>query len=201
MSFLKEIDHSKYKIENIVYKTFICDDCNAKNKEYVITTGDDSPKDLTNFGYVALNIYNNPLIYITTPPMVCLFGIDTKMFNMSLQFTNVSGDNIMSSFFDFIKGVEFSQMKYLNLDEDDQDLYLSQIRYDKAKKYDPNLSVKVPFKYNKFDCDIYNENYSSMNIMNINNFTKMRCDIYIDKIWKYNEKFICKWKCKKIHIL
>jgi hypothetical protein len=200
MVFLKGIDHSKYKIDNITYKTFICKDYNSKEKEYIITTND-SPKDLTNFGYISLSIYDNPLIYITTPPMVCLFGIDKKTFNMSLQFTNVTGDSVMSSFFDFIKGVEFSQMKYLNLNEGDQDIYSSQIRYDKANKYDPNLSVKIPFKYNKFECDIHNENYSSMTIMNINNFTKMSCDIYIDKIWKYNEKFICKWKCKKIHIL
>ena len=26
-------------------------------------------------------------------------------------------------------------------------------------------------------------------------------DIYIDKIWKFNEKFICKWKAKVIYLV
>jgi len=134
--------------------------------------------------------------------MVCLFGLDKQSNNMSLQFKNYKIDNTMKSFFEFIKNIEFLQMQYLDLDEDDSDdLFISQIRWDKENKYDPNLSVKVPFKYNHYDCDIKNENYSSMNITNINNFTKMQCDIYIDNIWKWNDKFICKWKCKKIYIL
>ena len=87
-------------------------------------------------------------------------------------------------------------VKYSN--DDDMDIYASQIRFDKQEKYDPNLSVKIPFKYNKYECDIKNENYSSMNILNINNFTKMQCDIYIDNIWKFNGKFVCKWKVSRI---
>ena len=30
MSFLKNIDHDKYNVENISYKTFICKDCTKK---------------------------------------------------------------------------------------------------------------------------------------------------------------------------
>jgi len=29
----------------------------------------------------------------------------------------------------------------------------------------------------------------------------MECDIYLDKIWKMNDKFYAKWKCKVIHLL
>jgi len=29
----------------------------------------------------------------------------------------------------------------------------------------------------------------------------MNCDIYLDKIWRMNDKFYAKWKCTKIHIL
>ena len=36
------------------------------------------------------------------------------------------------------------------LSEDDSDLFISQIKYDK-KNYDPNLSVKIPFKHNRYD--------------------------------------------------
>jgi len=201
MSFLKKIDNSNYNIDNIVYKTFICKDCSKKKKEYELCMDDKSPKDLKNFGYSSLQYMQNPLVYVTTPPMICLFGVDKNTWNMSLQFKDVKTNNVMKSFYDFIQGIEFKQMQYLNLNEDDADLYNSQIKIDKNNKYDPNLSVKVPFKYNKFECDIHNENYSSMTILNINNFTKMQCDIYIDNIWKYNDQYICKWKCKKINIL
>ena len=60
MSFLKNIDHSRYKIEDIVYKTFICDDCTQKNKEYSLCEDDSCPKDLKNFGYVSLQYLQNP---------------------------------------------------------------------------------------------------------------------------------------------
>ena len=29
---------------------------------------------------------------------------------------------------------------------------------------------------------------------------KLKCDIYIDKIWKFNGKYVCKWKVKNILI-
>ena len=202
MVFLKNIEHTRYDIDNITFKTFICKDCSneEKNKEYELCDGNDCPKDLKNFGYITLNYLQNPLIYVTTPPMVCLFGVNKNNWTMSLQFKNLKVDNTMKSFFDFIQNLEFKVMQSLGLEEDDSDLFVSQIRYDKARKYDPNLSVKIPFKNNRFDCDIKNENYSSMTILNINNFTKMQCDIYIDKIWKWDEKYYCKWKCKKIYI-
>lgn len=204
MSFLKNIEHTRYNLDEIIFKTFICKDCSQenKNKEYELCTNKDCVKDLKNFGYIALNYLQNPIIYITTPPMVCLFGVSKDNWNMSLQFKNLKTDHVMKSFFDFIQEIEFKIMEYLGLDENDSDLFVSQIRYDKKRKYDPNLSVKIPFtRNNKFDCDIKNDNYSSMTILNINNFTNMKCDIYIDKIWKFNEKYYCKWKCKKIYIL
>ena len=198
--FLKNIDHDRYNIDDITYKTFICKDCTKKTKEFELHINDESPKDLLNFGYISLQYLENPFVYVTTPPMVCLFGVDKNTWNMSLQFKDLNTDNVMKSFYEFIQGIEFQQMQYLNLDEDDADLYNSQIRRDKDNKYEPNLSVKIPFKNNKFECDVHNENYASCTVLNINRFTKMKCDIYIDKIWKFNEKYICKWKCKKIYI-
>jgi hypothetical protein len=29
----------------------------------------------------------------------------------------------------------------------------------------------------------------------------MECDLYIDKVWRMNDKFYMKWKCKVIHIV
>lgn len=201
MSFLKNIDHSRYEVDKISYKLFTCDDCTAKKKEFSLCEDDSCPKDLKNFGYISLEYLQNPIVYFTTPVMTCLFGVDKNTWNMSLQFTGIKTNNEMKNFFETIKKIEMFQMKYLDLNEDDTHLYNSQIKYDKNGKYEPNLSVKIPFKSNRFDCDIKNDNYSSMTILNINNFTKMKCDIYIDRIWKYNGQFICKWKCKKIHIV
>ena len=49
----------------------------------------------------------------------------------------------MNSFFNFIQNLEMKQMEYLGLDDDDSDLYISQIRYDKKGRYDPNLLVRT----------------------------------------------------------
>ena len=132
--------------------------------------------------------------------MVCLFGMNNKQ--MSLQFTDVKTDSSMKAFFTFIKNVEINNMINLGItDESDSDKYSTQIRYDKDNKYDPNLLVKIPFKNNCYEVDVFSDEYDSCNLYNINNFTKMQCDIYIDKIWKYNEVFYCKWKARKIYLV
>ena len=117
--------------------------------------------------------------------------------NINLQFTNHKTDKIMNSFLEFIRNIEFQQMQMIGLDEDNSDLYLSQIRY--PKKYDPNLVIKLPFNYNKYNVDIYNDQFP-ISIFNISKFNKMTCDIYIDKMWKFNERYVCKWKVKKIFV-
>ena len=73
-------------------------------------------------------------------------------------------------------------------------------KYDKAEKYEPNLSVKLPFHYNKFVTDLYSDFSSAVNIFNIKKFQRMECDIFADKVWRMNDKFYMKWKCKIIHM-
>ena len=63
------------------------------------------------------------------------------------------------------------------------------------------MEIKLPFHKNKFQTDIYSENSSGFNLFNIQRFTAMKCDIYLDKIWKMNDKFYAKWKCSYIHII
>ena len=203
MSKLKNITHDLYKVDQIKYTKYLIKDCSAKKKdiEYVLDKSKEDAVDIKNIGYVSLYYNQNPLIYVTTPIMVCLFGLDKKTKQMSLQFTNLESDSEMKSFFDFIENIEVNNMKSLGIDEDNYDKYINQIRYDKARKYDPNLSVKVPFVNNRYDIDIYSDDYSLINIENICNFTKMKCDIYIDKIWKWNDVFTCKWKAKVIHLV
>jgi len=110
-------------------------------------------------------------------------------------------DPVMKSFYDFIQQCEYKQMELLGIKEDESDLFISQIKHHKQGKYDPNLEVKIPFSYNRFQCDIYSDNFSNAGIMNISKFCKLRCDIYLDKIWKYNDNYTSKWKVKMIQLL
>ena len=140
---------------------------------------------------------------VTTPPMICPFGVSSQgsTFKMSLQFTNYKSDHVMNSFFQFIQECEYKQMQLIGLTEEDSDLFASQIRHDSKGKYDPNLDIKIPFSYNRFQCDIYADNYDGVGITNISKFCKLQCDIYLDKIWKYNDNYVSKWKVKMIHLL
>ena len=201
MSKIKNISYDLYNIENIKYSKYLIKDCSAKKKEFVLDKSKVPAINIKNIGYISLYYNQNPLIYITTPVMVCLFGL-SNIDTISLQFTNLKTDKEMESFFNFIKNIELNNMINLGItDEEDADKYNSQIRYDKDGKYDPNLIVKVPFVKNCYDVDIYSDDYDTCNIKNLNNFTKMKCDIYIDKIWKFNEQFICKWKAKVIYLV
>ena len=197
MNKLKNIDYNKYKLEDINYISYICTD--VKKKKY--KQDNTIPKDNDRLSHIDIFYGYNTILELTTPEMIIPFGIDKgNGFQMKLQFTNYKSDSNMKSFYDFISNLEFQQMQYIGLDEDEIDLYNSQIYQDKQNKYDPLLTVKIPFIKNKFNVDIYHDEYT-LNVLNINKFSKVKCDIYIDKIWKYNEKYICKWKVKKIYVL
>ena len=95
---------------------------------------------------------------------------------------------------------DISHMKAKNSDyKRGRDALKQAIRYDKKGRYDPNLLTKIPFRGTKYLVDIKNKD-SACSISNIYNFTKVRCDIFIDKVWKYNDKYVCKWKVGKILI-
>jgi hypothetical protein len=200
--FLRNNHHNIYSNKKLSFKNFLCTDCTQKKKEYqhVSELGDD-PKNISNLGYIEVFSGKYP-IYVTTPTMVCPFGFNRENNQLTLQFTNLKTDSEMKSFFEFIQELELQQMKYLGLDEDEVELYLSQIRYDKKGKYDPNLLIKVPWVHssNKYDIDIRTKD-TCCSITNIYKFSKLKCDIYIDKIWKFNEKYVCKWKVKNILIV
>lgn len=197
---LRNIDFGKYDISLINYIPQICVD--VKKKKYKVDTSE-TPKDNDRLSFIDIFYKYNTLIEVTTPEMVIPFGIDTNNgFQMKLQFTNYKNNDEMKNFYDFVSNIEFQQMQFIGLDEDEDeiDLYNSQIYQDKDEKYDPLLTVKIPFIKNKFIVDIYHDEYM-LTVLNINKFSKVKCDIYIDKIWKYNEKYICKWKVKKIYVL
>tara|TARA_B100000686_G_C16781126_1_gene971931 strand:- start:16 stop:618 length:603 start_codon:yes stop_codon:yes gene_type:complete len=199
MPFLKNLHHNLFEEKPLQFNNFICKDCTQKKKEYEYQEEQGiPPKDIQNLGYVNVSMGKYP-IYVTTPRMVAPFGFNRENNQMYIQFTNVRTDSEMNSFYNFIQNLEMKQMEYLGLDTDDADLYISQIRHDKKGKYDPNLIVKIPFSKNKYDVDIRNKD-GECSISNLYNFSKMQCDIYIDNIWKFNEKYVCKWKVKKIQL-
>jgi hypothetical protein len=199
MESLKNLHHNIYEGKQFTYKIFSIQDCSAKKKEYEPYQGNQIPKEIPNLGYINIQIGKYPIM-ITTPTMVCPFGFNKSTGQLPLQFTNVKTDPEMNSFFNFIQRFEFEQMKYLGLTDEDSELYISQIKFDKKERYDPNLSVKVPFYGNRYDVDIYSED-SNNSLTRIYNFSKVKCDIYVDKIWKFNDHFICKWKVKRVVIL
>jgi hypothetical protein len=202
---LKNQNHINLDLKKLQFVPFLCDDMSVKqnDKTYSVCNNKDYCKDHPCFGYLQLYIGKIPSVVISTPKMKCLFGVQKNgnNFNMSLQFSNLKEDLEMKSFFDTIRNIEFECMKNIGLTEDDAEKFVSQIKYDKHKKYDPNLSVKLPFSNNSFQTTITSENSSAINIFNIQNFTNMECGIYLDKIWRMNDKFYAKWKCNKIHIL
>ena len=200
----KYLTSDKLNLNNVNFKTFMCDDMSViKNSEKTYSENNDINKDHPCFGYVNIHYLNNPILYITTPPMKCLFGVkkNSNNFQMNLQFTDLEENNKMKDFYDFVQNIEFMCMKYLDLDENNLDKFVSQIQHDKNNRYEPNLLVKIPFHYNQFLTDLYSDNSSVLNIFTIKNFQLMECDLYIDKLWKMNDKFYLKWKCKIIHLL
>ena len=198
--FLLNRNHNYYLGKEITYKKYICKDCSQKKKEYEICRDDENnPKNIQNLGYIELSIGGRQSIVLTTPIMLCPFGFNKGTNTLNLQFTNFKTDPEMNSFLRYIKELELNQMEYIGLEEDESDLYLSQIKVDGQMKYDPNLILKVPFRNNSYDVSIKN-NGSSISVTNIYKWTKLKCDIYIDKIWKFNGKYVCKWKVMNILI-
>jgi hypothetical protein len=198
LSHLKHINFNKYSIDSISYENYNLKNPNVKKKEYELSDNKDAV-DNDRLAYIQIIYNNNPIIYVTTPKMFCPFGLNKKSYTMNLQFNNYSTDPEMKGFFEFIKNIEFQQMEHIGLGESNSDLYTSQIQYSKDNIYDPTMIVKLPFKYNKFEVDIYNDEFP-LSVFNIQKFMNMKCDIYIDKIWKFNDKYISKWKVRNIYV-
>ena len=207
MSVQKQLRYftcDKINLEQLLIMGYLCDDMSiVKEKDKTYSMCKECIKNHPQFGYYQLNYMKNNQFIVTTPPMKCLFGIQKNgnQFSMSLQFTDLEEDPVMKQFYDFIEQIQFHCMELMGLDETDADNFISQIKYDKKGKYDPNLSVKIPFHYNRFQTEIFSDHYSEINLFQIQGFTPMKCDIYLDKIWKMNGKFHMKWKCKAIQLV
>lgn len=200
MSKLKGREYSYYDPNQIRYTNFNCENPNVKKKKYY--QDDQLAIHNDRLSYIQIN-YGPKYVVVKTPPMTVPFKINDKTgsFIVTLQFTNYKDDDIMNGFYEFIRQVEQTQVKHIGFDETTIDRYSSQIRRDSQKKYDPNLVVKIPFRYNKLECEAYDKDGHLINLLNLTPFSKVQCDIYIDKIWVFNDQFICKWKCRTIQLV
>tara|TARA_Y100000996_G_C22449015_1_gene613006 strand:- start:175 stop:777 length:603 start_codon:yes stop_codon:yes gene_type:complete len=198
---LKNITYSNYDYDEFIYESYNIVDANKKVKEYIKNNTYIPPILNTKLSHINIYYPNTKQIIVTTPIMVVPFGLEgTNNFQIKLQFTNFKSNDEMNDFFNFIKRVELNNIKYIGLEKKNLDMYKSQIYQDNLSKYDPLLVVKIPFINNKFNVNVYNDTYN-LNVTNIHKFSKVKCDIYIDSIWLFNGKFICKWKLLNIYIL
>jgi len=208
-------DYSIIDFKQFIYKQFIQINPKIKehtkcteiekifNKEYIPCLKHKVPKNNLLLEYINLSYKGRNRIQITTPVMRCLFGFETayKRFQIKLSFDNIDENSEIKNFYNFMKTCDYINMANIGLDVENDNDYISQIKQDEEGKYDPYLIIKLPFRYNKFDVDLYNKKYSAMSINNIISGTMLRCNIYIDKIQKFNSKYICKWKCSYIEVV
>ena len=94
------------------YSKYVYKDCTAKKKEFVQDKSKEDAINIKNIAYIGIYYNQNPIIYVTTPVMTCLFGMNNKQ--LALQFVDLKTDSTMKSFFTFIKDVEINN-KMINL--------------------------------------------------------------------------------------
>ena len=195
-------------VTNLVCQHMSCTNVNSKKKEFVECESE--PISDLKYCYSQLYYLGTPSFTVTTPVMLAPFGITQykggglskpNKFTLCLQFTDYKTDPDMKRFYQFIQECEYRQMELLGLTDQESPLYISQIKQDPKKQYDPNLDTRVPFSYNQFQCDIYADNYDGVCILDVKRFSKVQCDIYLDKIWRYNDMYVSKWKVNMIHLL
>ena len=114
---LKYLTCEKIKIKSIRCVPYLCDDMSKKNNDrtYSSTSNKIKIKDEQRLGYLQLYYNKNPLLYVTTPVMKCLFGIqnNNNNFQMSLQFTNLKEDEEQKSFFEKLNSNQFKLLYLL----------------------------------------------------------------------------------------
>ena len=75
----KYITTDKLSDELINFKTYQCDDMSiTKMDDKKYSENNKIDKDHNCFGYIQVYYHKNPLLYITTPPMKNIFGIQKK---------------------------------------------------------------------------------------------------------------------------
>ena len=129
-------------------------------------------------------LYDDNRIEINTSLVNIPFGLEKEYSNYILKL------EISNELRYIIESIEKKIDEFLNIEIN------TQIR--KTKNCLPLLICKIPYKNNKFFCEAITKNNNFINIYNLQKNEILECVIYIDKIWRYKNKYYYKWKVNKI---
>lgn len=172
--------------------------------------------------------YNGSPIIMQTPEMYAPFGM-TKWENektgipkytIDLSFKDVQNRNVLKNFFDKMSEFDnklindgtanqFEWLKKKNMSIDTiKALYTPMIKYpiDKSTgeisdKYPPTFKFTIPFRDDKFTCEVYDENKNMINLSDVETkAAKITAIIQCVGIWSAAGKFGCSWKCLQMKV-
>ena len=138
----------------------------------------------------------NETINIKTPMLKCPFGLEEEYnkFLVKLELTNYKNDLEINNFFKQIISIEEEVKKFM---EKDELFYNDIIRY--SDKFDPLIKFYLPFRYDKFEVDFY-KNKNLTTSKEITKGCKLKLDLDVLSIWKFQNKYGINFKVKKINI-
>ena len=128
-------------------------------------------------------LYNNQKLILSLFSINTPFGLDKEYNNLYLKM-ELNNKEISK----LINNIETKFSDCLN------QTIKTQLRNDNI------LNCKIPRLKNKIICEIKDKNDSYYNIYNITKNQSISCDISVDSIWKYGDKYFYKWTYKKIII-
>lgn len=128
-------------------------------------------------------LYNNQKLILSLFSINTPFGLDKEYNNLYLKM-ELNNKEISK----LINNIETKFSDCLN------QTIKTQLRNDNI------LNCKIPRLKNKIICEIKDKNDSYYNIYNITKNQSISCDISVDSIWKYEDKYFYKWTYKKIII-
>ena len=145
-----------------------------------------------------IEIFNdkNEIITIKTPILKCPFGLEEeyKKFLVKLELTNYENDLEINNFFKQMISLEEDVKKFM---EKEELFYNDIIRY--SDKFDPLIKFYLPFRYDKFEVDFY-KNKSLTTSKEITKGCKLKLELNVLSIWKFQNKYGINFKVKKINI-
>ena len=145
-----------------------------------------------NSNFINIKYLGKPITFFT-PEVYVPFGIENQynnyLFKIQLDLTKKNNLNL----YNFIIKLEEKINEYIN------DNIKSQVRV--SKKYRPLLTCKIPYSYGKIQCNIKNINNENLNIFKLDKTLRMKCQLVIDKIYKFKDSFYYKIKTNEIIII
>ena len=142
-------------------------------------------------------LHQNSPIYLQTPWLPIPFGLDEQFNNFSIKLSLSRKNPEATSFYELIKNIENHHQEYISSLENEVN-YGSQIKEGENK--DPLLTIKLPFRYRRLETKFFKSDGSSTTSKDLNPMVQVKCNLEMDSIWKFNNKYYAKWKAKQIWI-